>query len=174
FEKEESFMFEKERKLKNAKDRIINIYIVRHGKAVSGNKNPHRPLSKEGKKETKIIASLLKKSQISPDAIWHSGKPRAEETAEIFKDILCVKENCIKREGLLPNDHVESIEKDIIGLNESIMIVSHIPFVERMARLLLGSVSSPLVFEPSAAACFQAEEKRSWRLKWLINPHIIL
>ena len=153
---------------------IKMVYLVRHGKAVSGNKNPQRPLSKEGKKETKVIASLLGKLQISPDAIWHSGKARAEETAEIFKDILCVKENCMKREGLLPNGHVEPIKKDIIGLNESIMVVSHIPFVERMAGLLLGAGSSPLVFEPSAAACFCTEDKKSWRLKWLINPCIIL
>ncbi len=159
--------------MKNTRDRSINIYIVRHGKAVSGNKNSQRPLSKEGKEETKIIASLLKKSQISPDAIWHSGKLRAEETAEIFKDILCVKRNCIKMEELLPNGHVEPIKKDIISLNESIMIVSHIPFVERMAGLLLGAGSFPLVFEPSSAACFQAEEKRSWRLKWLINPCLL-
>ncbi|MEA3347164.1 MAG: phosphohistidine phosphatase SixA [Candidatus Auribacterota bacterium] len=151
---------------------IKMIYLVRHGKAVSGSKNPQRPLSKEGKEETKIIASLLKKSQISPDTIWHSGKLRAEETAEIFKDILCAKENCMKREGLLPNDHVELIKKDIIDLNESIMIVSHIPFVERMAGLLLGAVSSPLVFEASAVACFQTEDKRSWRLKWFLSPHI--
>ena len=158
--------------MKNAKDKIINIYIVRHGKAVSGSKNPQRPLSKEGKEETKVIASLLKKSQISPDTVWHSGKLRAEETAEIFKDILCVKENCMKREGLQPNDYVEPIKKDIIDLNKNIMIISHIPFVERMAGLLLGAGSFPLVFEPSSVACFQTEDKKSWRLKWLINPRL--
>ena len=60
------------------------LYLVRHGDAVGADVNPTRPLSEEGREEVLKVAHHLKKNRIEVDHIWHSGKVRAIETAEII------------------------------------------------------------------------------------------
>ena len=63
------------------------IYFIRHAKSDWSNPqlNDHeRPLNKRGMKDAPLMAEIMQKSGISPDAIFSSTAKRAFTTAEIF------------------------------------------------------------------------------------------
>jgi phosphohistidine phosphatase len=60
------------------------IYLAQHGKAASKDVDPQRGLTPDGVAETDRVASLLARSNLTLDVIWHSGKTRTRQTAEIL------------------------------------------------------------------------------------------
>ncbi|MDD5644117.1 MAG: phosphohistidine phosphatase SixA [bacterium] len=150
------------------------LYLVRHGAAVSETENPLRPLSEKGKSDTVRIAEHLREINVLPSEIWHSSKLRATQTADILKDALNVKK-CFEKNGLLPNDDPVKLAAFLTDMPNNIMIVSHIPFVERFACVLSGKNKNlkPVSFDVSSVACFGRERRDRWKLEWLIAPAII-
>ena len=66
----------------------MKLYLIRHGKALDGNEDSSRPLSGEGIEETRKMSQFLGFSCGHVCRIFHSGKRRARETAEIIhKDL---------------------------------------------------------------------------------------
>ena len=84
---------------------INRLYFAQHGLAVDKSENPQRPLSETGIKQTEAIAKHLGIAGIAVNHIFHSGKLRAAQTAEIFAETikLC---STSAIEGLSPNDDV--------------------------------------------------------------------
>ncbi len=81
---------------------------------------------------------------IRVDAIHHSGKLRAQQTAEIFSEHLDAQ--AVPATGLAPNDDVAEIAKSIESEPGGIMLVGHLPFLERLAALLIaGNAESSVV-----------------------------
>ncbi len=66
----------------------MRIYLVQHGEAVAKDVDPERPLSEQGHNDVEKIATFLGNTQLGMERILHSGKLRAEQTAEIFADKL--------------------------------------------------------------------------------------
>ncbi len=71
----------------------MKLYLTRHGIAIDHiggeiKNDWQRPLTEEGRKETKAVASALKKIGIRADLIVSSPLIRAKQTAEIITDIL--------------------------------------------------------------------------------------
>ena len=64
------------------------LYLVRHGEATSEEQNPARPLTEPGAKEVEQIAAWFTSTKLPVDEIRHSGKLRAQQTAEIFAQYL--------------------------------------------------------------------------------------
>jgi len=62
----------------------MKLYLMQHGKALSKEEDPERSLSPEGRSETTRMGDVLKEKGTPVDVIWHSGKARAAETAEII------------------------------------------------------------------------------------------
>ena len=75
------------------------------------------------------------------DYLWHSGKKRAEQTAEILKGAISVK-TLSAHDGLGPNDDVKTFEKKIVSVGGDIMVVGHLPFLSKLASLLLTGLES--------------------------------
>ncbi|MDP8299148.1 MAG: histidine phosphatase family protein [Candidatus Tantalella remota] len=70
----------------------MRLYLVQHGKAMAKDQDPDRPLTVKGKEDSAKIAKFLNTAGISIDAIWHSTKTRAIETAQILAKELSPKE----------------------------------------------------------------------------------
>jgi len=103
------------------------------------------------------------------DAIWHSKKLRAAQTADIIAEIL----SCGKiqgREDLNPLDSVEKLPEEILASKMDIMIIGHLPFLQKLAgRLLTGSEESEIiVFKNSGVVSLDYDEK--WKIDWLVSP----
>ena len=63
---------------------MITVYFVQHGIAVPKQVDAQRPLSEPGRAEVSRVATQLAKCKISIDTLFHSGKLRARQTAELI------------------------------------------------------------------------------------------
>ena len=111
------------------------------------------------------VAAALKDRIKGLGAIWHSTKLRARETAEILAEHLAPRAGTLEREGLAPNDPVEPVALEIESGETDIMIVSHIPFLHKLAgRLLTGSEDAETIRLGTAGiACLEADDALNWK-----------
>ena len=82
------------------------LYLVQHGQAHSKDVDRDRNLTEQGQKDVERVSAFLKKQGICVGAIWHSGKARAEQTANILSSSVATDHGVVKHEGLAPNDPV--------------------------------------------------------------------
>jgi phosphohistidine phosphatase len=77
--------------------------------------------------------------------IIHSGKKRALQTAEIFVKALEPEAGVTKGAGLAPLDDVTQFASTLNN-EEDIMVVGHLPFLERLLSCLVaGSPERPVI-----------------------------
>ena len=110
------------------------IYLAQHGLAVDKSIDPERPLSEQGVTQTQAIAEQLHHAGISIARIFHSGKLRAQQTAEIFASILAVDDVDVAN-GFSPNDDVK-LSKTHLKTHDA-LYNGHLPHLERHASLHL-------------------------------------
>jgi phosphohistidine phosphatase len=147
----------------------MKLYLIQHGLALAKEEDPERPLSTQGKAETQRTAEYLKSRSIKVDAIWHSTKLRAVQTVEIIDEaIACGKIQA--REDMNPLDTVEKFHEKILAANKDIMIIGHLPFLQKLAdSLLTGSEESKIIaFKNSGVVSLDYDEK--WTIGWLVSP----
>ncbi|MBN1894763.1 histidine phosphatase family protein [bacterium] len=116
------------------------LYLIRHGRydpeAGSG-------LTEPGKSECKNVAGWLAARDPGVSSIFHSGKKRALETAEIFAAVLRMKSGPIIMPGTSPNDDPDPVAASLTGMNETLLLVSHLPFLERLVHRLAPDAVGP-------------------------------
>jgi len=159
----------------------MKLYLVRHGQATTEQENPSRPLTEVGREEVLKVAKFLKKPGIEVDAIWHSTKQRAIETAQIMAEILERKELCREISGLKPNDSIQPISEKIQEMAcseaepEGLMIVGHLPFLEKMASFLLTDSPAEVMiqFYPSGVVQLEWTVEKHWKFVWAVVPRVI-
>ncbi len=153
----------------------MRLYLVRHGEAVSEEVNPERPLSQKGRVNVEKMGRFLRRAKLKVDLIWHSGKVRALETAQILGEALSVKDALVTRQGLAPLDPIELIENQLREREEDLMIVGHLPFLGKLASSLVSEPPSPglITFQAGGVACLERLEEGSWRLEWMVNPGLL-
>jgi len=142
-------------------------YLVRHGEAMSLADNPARPLSRAGRAGVERIAQLARERDVNISVIYHSGILRAEETAAILAAHLTPPLGVEQRAGLLPEDDPAFAKADLEEAQDSIMLVGHLPHLNRLAALLVASDPNRVVveFSPSTMACC-AKEGGRWKIAW--------
>ncbi len=148
----------------------MELYLVQHAAARSEQEDPLRSLTNDGTLTVTRMANLAKSVGIRVDAIWHSGKARAAQTAEILASAIAVSQGVLQREGLAPNDPIAPIAKELSSFNEDLMIVGHMPFLGKLASALIdGDESADIIaFQQGGVACLERDEDNIWRVKWMI------
>ncbi len=147
----------------------MKLYLVRHGTANNRHIDPERKLSSFGGKEVqKTAASATDIHDIKPAHIFHSGKPRAMETAKIIADVTGFKGTVEKVSDLQPMDDPEVWAAKLESYCKDVMLVGHMPFMGRMAILLTdGNYERDLLEFPTAGiACLMKDETETWKLEW--------
>jgi phosphohistidine phosphatase len=154
----------------------MKLYLVQHAKAASKEVDPQRLLTAEGRRDMQKITVFIKPLQITVDNLWHSGKTRAQQTAEILAEVIAVENEMTAYDGLAPNDDVQIVKDSIISAGKDLMIVGHMPFVAKLASLLLtGSESSGTVaFRQGGIVCLNCENQNLWQIEWMITPELII
>ena len=150
------------------------LYLIQHGKSLSKDQDPDQGLSAEGIAETERIAKLAKDADVTVSQIRHSVKTRARQTAEIFAEALNPNQGTQEVSGIKPLDDVAAYAADIDPV-EDIMLVGHLPFMERMtAFLITGSIDKPVFkFQNSGIVCMDKDpEAQAWVIKWALMPNI--
>jgi len=153
----------------------MRFYIVRHGMARSKEENPERPLNEQGIRDTKKISEFLKPLKLSVEVIYHSGKARARETAEIVAECVESVQGVKERDGINPDDQVKKFAKEIDKSDKDIMIAGHQPFLGRLVSYLITGDQDEEVttIALSGVVCFERDQDGRWLLQWMVIPEIL-
>lgn len=150
----------------------MKLYLVRHGDYVPEGRGE---LSQEGKDDISHLAAALDRFNIHVAAIYHSGKVRAEQTAEILSGTVKCDRPIEYHHGLNPTDDVNIIAEVLDAWAEDVMLVGHLPFMGRLvAKLLTGNENREIVsFQTGSFACLEKIETQRWLLHCLISPNLL-
>jgi phosphohistidine phosphatase len=152
----------------------MDLYLVRHGVARSKEEDPDRPLTSDGRTDVDRIAQHAALMNIRPERIWHSGKLRAAQTAEIMTRVLGPRQGMGVMEGLAPGDDPSRAGMAVAAIGVSAMLVGHLPHLSRLASLMLtGDPDTAIVtFQNACLVCLTLTDK-GWRLQWSLNPKML-
>jgi phosphohistidine phosphatase len=153
----------------------MKVYLIRHGDAVSSDVDPDRPLSAQGRADVEKIASFVKHLDIRVEHIWHSGKLRAAQTAEIVAEAVTAAKGCSSRKGLKPNDDVSTTAHELEAYDTDQMIAGHLPFLWNLISLLAAGKETADIaaFSAGAIACLKRSDPGVWQIDWMVTPEII-
>ena len=146
------------------------IVLVHHADAVGPAVDPMRPLSDTGRTAATQLAAEAAARGVRPDQVWHSGKLRARQTAELFWRACNPLAPYSAMRGLQPDDPPAWIRDELTGESRSILIVGHMPHLDRPLRLLLqGDPAASTVSTFPLHGCVALEWvgerwKEIWRL----------
>lgn len=148
----------------------MRIYLVQHGLCFNKDADPNRGLTPEGRQQIVQIAAQAHAEGVGISRIFHSGKQRAQQTAEIFSQRLNA-EGVEVLPGLGPMDNVEDFVSQWSFINKC-MLVGHLPFMERLAAYLITGHQEPTVvkFQNAGIVCLEQNETANWQLIWTIMP----
>jgi phosphohistidine phosphatase len=146
------------------------LYFAQHGLAVSKSDNPERPLSDLGIEQTTIIAKQILHANLPVNHIFHSGKLRALQTAEIFASILNAT-SVSAIDYLSPNDDVALIAQNL-NINNALYI-GHLPQLEKLVSYLVtGKADQKIIkFQNSAVVCLEKNEDQ-YQILWYFTPYL--
>ena len=130
----------------------MDLWLVRHGEAMSARENPARPLTPEGARAVSAIAETLSGRTGSFDLVAASGKRRARETAVILAGAAGYPHDRIaETNALSPDASPETFLAFLEGNTEAqrLLCVGHLPSIASFAAYLV-SPGDPvqLVFGP--------------------------
>jgi phosphohistidine phosphatase len=150
------------------------LFLVQHGKSLPKEKDPEQGLSEQGVADVDRIAGVARGYGVHVSLIRHSEKKRAKQTAKIFAASLSPEKGVQERSGLKPLDDVAAVANDVSG-KENLMLVGHLPFMERLTSYLItGSTEKPVFrFQNGGILCLdQDPETHAWVIKWSLMPNI--
>jgi phosphohistidine phosphatase len=154
----------------------MNIYLVQHAEAKKEDEDPSRSLSEKGIQNIQRVASYISMCNIKVDAIFHSPKLRAKQTAEILFEALRPTKGISETEGLSPLDEPLIIADRLKDTTDSLMLVGHLPHLGRLASLLLCEDKNKdiISFKMAGVVCVKRDEATKWSLQWMLTPEMIL
>jgi phosphohistidine phosphatase len=146
------------------------VYFMQHGLAVDKADDPERPLSDAGIEQTEKIADTLRASGTVITSVFHSGKLRAAQTADIMAAAMGL-DAVTMIEGLSPNDEVSLLSQNL-DANDA-LYVGHLPHLERLASYLVsGNEDATIVkFQNSGVLCLEKEHSH-YHVRWLLTPEL--
>ena len=148
---------------------MSGIVLVHHGDAVGPSVDPMRPLSSPGRAATDRIAAAVASRGVKPDAIWHSGKLRARQTAEIFWNACNALAPLTAERGLLPDDPPQWMRDRLTGEDRTILIVGHMPYLPRLLGMLTGARDDRGVSFPLHGCVALEADGNQWKEIWRLE-----
>lgn len=150
------------------------LYLVQHGRSFAKEQDAEQGLTPEGVAEVERIANVAANYGVRVSRIQHSGKKRALQTAEIYAAALKPAKGVEPSSGLDPLDEVTQLAAQLDS-TENLMLVGHLPFMERLASYLITGSTETLVFkfQNGGTVCLDRDaEKNSWFIKWALMPKV--
>ncbi len=151
------------------------LYLMQHGDAVSKEVDPNRPLSETGQAQIRRLAELLENHGHRPSHVFHSGKLRATQTADILAAALVPGLESEEMAGLGPKDSPDALIDELSKRADDMLLVSHMPLVGRLVNRLVGGAEDNVIvaFLPGSIACLERDEDQCWVIDWFLRPDIV-
>jgi phosphohistidine phosphatase len=153
----------------------MRVYLIQHGESKSREEDPQRRLTDKGIGEVQNVADFLRPLKLAVDAIWHSGKARAQQSGELLAEAVWARDSIIQREGLGPKDQVATTKEALEQTGGDVMIVGHLPFLGKLIALLVtGSEENEIVeFQFGSVVCIERRDGGKWKVAWMITPALL-
>ena len=156
----------------------MDVYLIQHAESKPKEEDSARPLTDRGRNSVENVGAHLFKLHVSFDQVFHSGKLRAQQTAEILGSLL--NSQVEAHAGLDPMDPVtpimrwlsEQARRDM----KSIAIVGHLPFLDKLASTMVtGSESVGVVaFQYAGVVRLVPKgEEEGYRVRWVLAPEFV-
>ncbi len=153
----------------------MRVYLVQHGKSKSKQEDPDRSLTEEGVEEVTRMSDWLARMGVGLSAVRHSGKRRAQQTAAMLVQAIRGEPRLEEIEGLAPLDDPRILAESLQQISDDVMLVGHLPHLERLASLLLTDrvERRPVRFQNAGVVCLERGEEQSWSLVWAQTPDLV-
>lgn len=150
----------------------MKLFLVQHGESVAKEIDEDRPLSDTGAKDVEQMAARMRKVGVNVRRVAHSGKTRAEQTAQLLASAVCTASNLEELPGLAPLDPVAGIALLTEQWTEDTLLAGHQPFMGKLAaHLLCGDEEAVRFgFVPGTVVCLERGEERVWTLSSMSRP----
>lgn len=152
------------------------VYLVQHAESKSKVEDPERSLTDEGLENINRISSYARQHiNVSVDRIFHSGKLRAKQTAEVLTGFLKPAEGVSETDGLEPMADPTIWAKRISQSQNDIVLVGHLPHLGRLTSVLLGADETKNVvnFQNAGLVKLSQDADNNWMIDWIIVPSIV-
>lgn len=153
----------------------MQLYLAQHGEAKPKEVDPARPLTERGQVEVTRVAHAAYNAGVTVSTICHSGKLRAQQTAEIVAKELHVADPPSSLEGLSPNEDPDIVRSALDSLRPPVMCVGHLPHISRLCSLLVAGdpERQPVQFRMGGIVYLVKEGSGIWRVGWMLTPEIV-
>lgn len=146
---------------------------MQHGIAYSKQEDPARPLSEIGRFEVTAVARRASELRLQLGEIRHSGKLRAQQTAEILaKHVSSERPSAVLR-GLDPGDDPLGLVPSLDASDAPMTLVGHLPHLSRLASLLLcDDPERDVVAFRNGAIVQLVRSDETWRVSAVLTPEL--
>ena len=154
---------------------LMRLYLVQHADAKRGEEDPSRPLSDKGWKDIRNVAEYAQKClPMEAVRIFHSGKLRAKQTAEVLAEYLHAAKGVLVSKDLEPLADPMIWKKRLDETIEDDVLVGHLPHLQKLTGHLLTSNENKQVvaFRNAGIVCL-TRENGYWTIQWVMTPEIL-
>jgi len=152
------------------------LYLVQHAEAKRAEEDPERDLTERGRLDIENVAHHMKRLNVQVRQIFHSGKTRAQTTANVLAWHLKPQAGASEAPGLAPLDDPTIWADRITLMDEDILLVGHLPHLRKLTALLMtGDQEKQVInFQMGGAVRLRRMAVDQWAVEWMVLPEIIL
>jgi phosphohistidine phosphatase len=152
----------------------VLLYLVQHAEAKKEGDDPTRGLTDKGFREIALTALFAHDQGVAVNRIYHSGIKRAQQSAQILADQMHPKEGVSEADWLAPMDDPKIWEERLSNMHEDIMLVSHLPYLAKLASLLAcGDGGKDIIdFKKAGIVCLKRFDDGHWAVEWMVTPEM--
>lgn len=128
-----------------------------------------RPLSGPGRAAVSRVAADAAARGARPELVWHSGKLRARQTADLFWRACNPLAAFSAVRGLQPDDPPSWMRDQLAGQTRSVMLVGHMPHLARLLHLLRGDPRETPPDFPLHGCVALERDGEGWKEIWRLE-----
>ncbi|MFQ5797622.1 MAG: phosphohistidine phosphatase SixA [Bacteroidota bacterium] len=154
----------------------MNLYLVQHAEPKKEEEDPQRPLSEKGWSDIRKVSAFVSEHlYVQIQTILHSGKTRAQQTAEALAERLNPPGGIAQVEGLEPLADPAGWVKRVAETKGDVMLVGHLPHLGKLSAYLLCQDETKKIvdFQMGGIVSLRRDESGVWSIQWMLTPKMI-
>ncbi len=154
----------------------MKIYLAQHGVNRPENEDPGKGLTDQAAQDIEKMALFIGQMNQQYEAIFHSEKKRAQQTARIFGKHLNHALGVHETDSMGPMDDIEVWLHRLLCSDGDPVLVGHLPFLNKLASRLVTQDENMqiLSFQHGGMVCLEDNNNdENFSVKWVITPDMI-
>ncbi len=152
----------------------MQLFLVHHGDALPPHVDFQRPLSPTGLARVGQVAQQAATDGANPAVVWHSGKLRARQTADAFRQACNPTAEFRAVKGLQPTDPPDRMADEMtaeasVAQARDIMLVGHMPNIHRLLCLLVEGTTEGTIQFPAHGIVALEYGDAGWVERWRLE-----